>query len=50
MLMAVMPPLVNVAAFGAPPFPTATVTQLMLAGLTVALPVAAFPVPERVTV
>src|ERR1035438_700329 len=47
MPMAAAPPLVNVAALGAPPFPIATVTQLMLVGLTVALPVAAAPVLFR---
>jgi hypothetical protein len=44
------PLFVKVADFGAPVFPTATLNQLILDGLAVALPVAVVPVPESATV
>jgi hypothetical protein len=51
MLSVVVPPFVNVTTFCAPTPPTATDTQLRLAGLTDALPdVELVPVPVRLTV
>ena len=50
MVMAVAP-FVRVAALGAPPFPTATDTQLMVDGVADAVPAEpAVPVPESATV
>lgn len=47
--IAVVPLLVRVAALGAPPFPTATDTQLIDEGDTEALPPVAAPVPVSAT-
>jgi hypothetical protein len=51
MVMAVVALLVKVAAFGEPPAPTATDTQLMADGAAAAVPVEApVPVPDSATV